>query len=161
MQHQFVDYGRLSEKIANSRPLMALRHFDGADTTSGVPDQFWTVGDVVRKLRDRAGLSQEQLSERADINKSTLNDVERDTGNPTQRTLMRIAAALQVSVADLHTLAETTALTQEEVEWLKQLRELRGEWRTRAKSVVETEVRAQRRHSMNGLDSPTVEDHEE
>jgi len=53
-------------------------------------------GKTVRRLRDAAGLSQEELAFRAGMKRSYLSDLERGTRNPTIRALGRLAEALEV-----------------------------------------------------------------
>lgn len=58
-------------------------------------------GRNVRALRERAGLSQEELAFRAGMKRSYLSDLERGTRNPTVRALGRLAVALDVPPARL------------------------------------------------------------
>lgn len=53
------------------------------------------VGENIRLLRKKRGLSQEQLAFRADINVSYMGQVERGEKNPTIDVLSKIAHALQ------------------------------------------------------------------
>jgi len=53
------------------------------------------VGENIRLLRKKRGLSQEQLAFRADINASYMGQVERGEKNPTIDVLSKIAHALQ------------------------------------------------------------------
>ena len=57
------------------------------------------------ELRERRGLTQVQLSERSGVDQADISRIERGTANPTERTLLRIAHALD---ADLR-LVERTA----------------------------------------------------
>src|ERR687898_467968 len=57
--------------------------------------------DRIRQLRKERGLSQAKLAVMADMDPATLNRLERGTGNPNLKTLERVAAALEVEVADL------------------------------------------------------------
>tara|TARA_R110002124_G_scaffold238531_1_gene403784 strand:- start:9644 stop:9895 length:252 start_codon:yes stop_codon:yes gene_type:complete len=54
-------------------------------------------GKNVRTLRDREGLSQEELAFRAGMKRSYLSDLERGTRNPSVRALGRLAEALRVA----------------------------------------------------------------
>lgn len=58
-------------------------------------------GNNVRRLRDEAGLTQEELAFRANMKRTYLSDLERGKRNPTVRALGRLAAALSVKPADL------------------------------------------------------------
>lgn len=58
-------------------------------------------GKNVRTLRDREGLSQEELAFRASMKRSYLSDLERGTRNPSVRALGRLADALGVAPSRL------------------------------------------------------------
>ena len=55
----------------------------------------------MRKLRERAGLTQEQLLNRAGLSRPDVSQLERDLKSPTVDTLFRICDALGASAADL------------------------------------------------------------
>lgn len=59
------------------------------------------LGRNVRRLREEAGLSQEQLAFDGGMKRSYLSDLERGVRNPSVRALGRLAAALSVAPADL------------------------------------------------------------
>jgi transcriptional regulator with XRE-family HTH domain len=59
------------------------------------------LGRNIRRIRDNAGLSQEEVAFRAGLNRAYLSDVERGTRNPTVRVAGRIASALGVEPAEL------------------------------------------------------------
>jgi transcriptional regulator with XRE-family HTH domain len=63
----------------------------------------WNVGDVIRKLRQSANLTQEQLADLTDLRPATISAIE-TTGNYKPETLKAIAKALQVSLADIYSL---------------------------------------------------------
>lgn len=56
------------------------------------------VGDAVRELRKAAGLSQEKLAEKADLHPNYVGEVERGEKTISVDALLRVAAALKVSV---------------------------------------------------------------
>lgn len=60
-----------------------------------------TLGRNIRRLREEAGLSQEQLAFDAGMKRSYLSDMERGVRNPTVRALGRIALALKVEPGEL------------------------------------------------------------
>ena len=60
-----------------------------------------TVGQKVRRLREKDGLTQEQLAEIADLHYSYVGHIERGTKNPSLKSLTKIADALGVPVAQL------------------------------------------------------------
>ena len=59
------------------------------------------IGTQVKKARERALLTQEELAERAGIGAATLNRIERDRVEPHFRTIRKIAKALGVDPKDL------------------------------------------------------------
>lgn len=59
------------------------------------------LGENVRASRKRAGLSQEKLAEKADLNTTYISDVERGEENISVDALVRIATALKVPLTDL------------------------------------------------------------
>jgi transcriptional regulator with XRE-family HTH domain len=59
------------------------------------------MGAELRKLREGAGLTQEQLSLRADLSRPHVSQLERDLKSPTVDTLFRICDALDASAADV------------------------------------------------------------
>jgi len=59
------------------------------------------IGRRVRERRERLGLSQEQLSERAGLHWTYISGVERGRRNPSLNTLARLAKALEVSLPRL------------------------------------------------------------
>lgn len=58
-------------------------------------------GRNVRRLREEAGLSQEQLAFEAGMKRGYLSDLERGVRNPTIRALARLATALSVDPQSL------------------------------------------------------------
>jgi len=64
------------------------------------------LGDAVRTLRGKAGLSQEQLAEGAGTDLTQVGGIERGVRNPSYTTLLRLAGALNTSVGKLTTLAD-------------------------------------------------------
>jgi len=64
------------------------------------------LGEAVRQLRLEAGMSQEQLAENAGTDLTQVGGVERGVRNPSYTTLLRLAAALGVSVGRVATLAD-------------------------------------------------------
>lgn len=61
-----------------------------------------TIGENIRKLREKTGISQDRLSKMADISSNTVAKLElNDKPNPTIETLQKIAKALNVKVDDL------------------------------------------------------------
>ena len=66
------------------------------------------LGGFVRRQREAAGLSMNQLAERAGIPRSQVLRIERGDIRPGPDTLSRVADALKVEVEDLYALAGYT-----------------------------------------------------
>lgn len=58
-------------------------------------------GDIVRRARADAGLSQEELADRAGLDRSYVGGVERGERNPTLVVIAKIAKGLGLSVPQL------------------------------------------------------------
>jgi transcriptional regulator with XRE-family HTH domain len=56
---------------------------------------------VLRQLREERGWSQEQLAERADLNRSYLGEVERGNAVPSIITVSKLARALDIQTSSL------------------------------------------------------------
>lgn len=65
-----------------------------------------TFGVTVRQLRERQAWSQEELAERADLNRSYVGELERGKAIPSLLTLRKLAAALGISLSQLITHTE-------------------------------------------------------
>jgi transcriptional regulator with XRE-family HTH domain len=63
--------------------------------------------EQLKRLRRERGLSQAKLAALADIDPSTMNQIERGAREPTTATLRKLAAALDVSLAELLEESET------------------------------------------------------
>jgi transcriptional regulator with XRE-family HTH domain len=59
------------------------------------------LGEAIEKLRDEAGLTHEQLAERADMPFQRISELERGIGNPTFSTLVRLVGGLGVELSEL------------------------------------------------------------
>lgn len=55
-------------------------------------------GQNVSRLRNEAGFSQDQLAEKAELDRTYLSGIERGVRNPGVKVVIRIARALKVSV---------------------------------------------------------------
>ncbi len=58
-------------------------------------------GDNVRTRRETLDLSQEQLAERADLDRTYISGVERGVRNLSLNSVVRIAKALKISASEL------------------------------------------------------------
>ncbi len=59
------------------------------------------LGDTIRKIRIKRGISQEELALLAEVDRSHIGRVERGDNNVAVLTLLRIAHALGVTMKDL------------------------------------------------------------
>jgi transcriptional regulator with XRE-family HTH domain len=59
------------------------------------------LGEIIRDQRMKAGLSQEQLAEKADLARNYIGNIERAEYQVTVETLAKIARALGVRMRDL------------------------------------------------------------
>ncbi len=58
-------------------------------------------GKVVRRYRERLGVSQEELAYRANIHRTYVSMVERGVGNPTLLVIADLAKALETTITEL------------------------------------------------------------
>lgn len=66
-----------------------------------------TIGEVVQKLRQDKGLTQEELAVKSGVSYTSLVKIERgQVENPTIKTLKKLADALEVSVDDILSMIE-------------------------------------------------------
>ena len=59
------------------------------------------LGDAIRKTRKARGLSQEELAFKSQVDRSYMSSIERGAQNPGVVTIVRISAAIGVSMAEL------------------------------------------------------------
>ncbi len=69
-------------------------------------DAEFAFGKVLRKLRLEAGLSQENLAFDADLDRSYVGTLEHGHHQPSLRTLLKLAQALNISTTRLMELVE-------------------------------------------------------
>ena len=74
------------------------------------PDQLMqSLSTVVRSRRIELGLSQEQLSAKAELHRTYISDIEAGKRNLSIKSLHRLASALNMSMSDLVKIAESKA----------------------------------------------------
>ena len=59
------------------------------------------LGQAIRRLRDAAEVSQEELALRAGIDRGYMGGIERGESNPTVLNVVKIASAMNVTTAEL------------------------------------------------------------
>lgn len=69
--------------------------------------QHRALGQLIRVRREALGISQEDLAHEAGMDRSHLGAIERGEGNPAYGSLLAIAEALRVSLAQLQSAVET------------------------------------------------------
>ena len=67
------------------------------------------LGEAIRQLRQKRGITQEDLAHKSGITTGTLSLIERGHANPTWATVQEIATALDAPVSRLASLAERLA----------------------------------------------------
>jgi transcriptional regulator with XRE-family HTH domain len=65
------------------------------------PDPQPALGEAIRQLRNKRGLSQEDLAHAAGVTTGTISTIERGNSNPTWGTVKSIARAFDVSMPEL------------------------------------------------------------
>ena len=59
------------------------------------------IGTRIKEIRNRKGLTQEQLSEKMEINPKYLSSIERGNENPTLNTLIKLSESLEVDLGEI------------------------------------------------------------
>lgn len=59
------------------------------------------IGENVRRIREKRGITQEHLAFEAGLNRAYIGYIERGERNPSTETLVKIAGALKISPKDL------------------------------------------------------------
>ncbi len=97
------------------------------------------VGEVIRNVRQRRGLSQGDLEKRSGLMRCYISRVENGHTVPSLETLMRIARALETDLAELF--EDGVAATPGEQEFLRELRHYLPSLDTRAREQILDMVR--------------------
>jgi transcriptional regulator with XRE-family HTH domain len=62
---------------------------------------YHSLGERIRAERKKAGMSQEELAEKADLNRNYIGEIERAEKKITIETLWKIAKALNMRIKDI------------------------------------------------------------
>ena len=65
------------------------------------PKLYRILGETIRAERKKAGLSQEKLAEKADLNRNYIGEIERAEKKVTVEVLWKLARAMNLRVRDL------------------------------------------------------------
>jgi transcriptional regulator with XRE-family HTH domain len=66
-----------------------------------------TFGQAIRRLRERAGYSQEKFAQMANIDRTYMSEIERGVTNVSLEMVYRLAKALDVTLVELFTEVES------------------------------------------------------
>lgn len=83
---------------------------DKPTSTSVISPAHVALGSVVRELRARRHISQEELGHRAKLHRNYVGAIERGEINPTFRTLMTLARGLDMRLSSVIRLAELRSM---------------------------------------------------
>ena len=59
------------------------------------------LGDTIREIREQREITQQKLAEKCGIHRVSMQRIERGTENPSSKTLLAIAAALDILPSEL------------------------------------------------------------
>jgi transcriptional regulator with XRE-family HTH domain len=79
--------------------------FDSVKTMGGPDQPQPALGEAVRQLREKRGLTQERLAQDAGVTTGTVSLLERGQSNPAWGTVDALADALGISLAELAKIA--------------------------------------------------------
>ncbi|HEX5220858.1 MAG TPA: helix-turn-helix transcriptional regulator [Verrucomicrobiae bacterium] len=77
---------------------------------TNVTDVKTELGRVIKGLRNKQAITQEELAAKALLHRTYVSDIERGARNPSLETLVRLAEALQIPLAEIF--RETEAVRQ-------------------------------------------------
>lgn len=66
-----------------------------------IEERCLALGKNIRKLREKKGWTQEELSEKADMHVSYIGQIERGLRYPSLKIIFKIADALEVRISEL------------------------------------------------------------
>jgi transcriptional regulator with XRE-family HTH domain len=111
-----------------------------------------TLAERLRRTREARGLSLDELAARAEISKTYLWELEKDVAEektPSAKVLLRIAAALSVTIADLLALP-TVKVAEDTVELPPSLQEFRNRMQKLGTPLSDPDVRDLARTKFRG-----------
>jgi transcriptional regulator with XRE-family HTH domain len=90
--------------------ILNLRRVTGVPRRSATPALIRAIGQALRDERERRGWSQEELSDRAGLDRTYLSGVERGQRSPNLRNLIRLTEALAIPLSRVLLAAEAKPL---------------------------------------------------
>lgn len=76
------------------------------------------LGENVRQMRLKRGMTQEELAQKIDLTRSQISNIEKGKRATTYERQIKLAAALNCDVGDLYDEGEKIPLTEEEQRWI-------------------------------------------
>ena len=64
------------------------------------------IGARIKEIRSKRGITQDQLSERMEINPKYLSSIERGKENPTLNTLINLSRSLEINIDEVFSFVE-------------------------------------------------------
>lgn len=119
----------LEREFSNLQTDKALPARGCSGRTPCVSETFWSIGDVVRRCRDRKGWSQEELAKRAGLDKTSIVRLENASEKSKRGTLEKVAAALGITVPEMYERVE-------QAEWGARISELPAKHRRRVLALI-------------------------
>lgn len=119
-----------------------------------------TLAERLRRTREARGLSLDELAARAEISKTYLWELEKDTAGektPSAKVLLRIAAALSVTIADLLALP-TVQVAEDTVELPPSLQEFRNRMQKLGSPLSDSDLRDLARTKFRGGQPQTADE---
>lgn len=95
------------------------------------------AGAAVQKLRKAKGWTQDELATRAEVDRSTINKLERGKGGRDYNTVQKVATALEVSIGTITDTAEKDSLSGEAIVIAHQFDDFDSEDKAMAKRLFE------------------------
>lgn len=88
-------------RLEHCQKVTTTRNFSGARKLMAKSTVEKRLGIIVRRHREQLGLSQEGLAELTGLHRTYISDIERGVRNLSLRSIIKIAAGLQISIATL------------------------------------------------------------
>lgn len=107
-----------------------------------------SLSERLERLMTERAISRKALSARAGLNETAVRDIMERNGNPTLKTLQKLATALGVDTSTL--ISDLTDLTEDEAELLRKFRALSATQKAIVAGVAENMVPESKREEDGG-----------